>query len=422
MLSVAQLFKFKVLRLMRNLYAFEGKRMPAPSPTGACDTALLVALCALAGGGYLWIYAPVPSPPSSPPPPLSPPSIPLLQYGLHGVDPACCVAEVQTDEGLVFPSPETFYRDYVLENRPLIFRGGARSQTAFRRWADDAYVVASGNAGGAGREARVEMAEEFKVGASGTWREDFASFFRSYTSPAYDGYMFTPLPNAMRKDLAVPPFMHSAPFVGAVIELNMWVSGGGTVGHMHFDQYDNLNCQMDGRKEIILVAPANARAVLGDEIPRVSFDADNFDARNLTTAAQAPFYKVMLERGDCLFLPTLWLHQIRSPRDARNFNVNVWFSLWSQKRGLKGVPRQVGNGVAGATFHDPFVSAAQTQAFKQGRGPHPFDVLRKDFARVLRESKEVLSNGSSTFPFPTNRGDPLVDELPETFFDTTGRE
>ena len=39
------------------------------------------------------------------------------------------------------------------------------------------------------------------------------------------------------------------------------------------------------------------------------------------------YYRVLMEEGDCLYIPYLWYHQVNSFANPQNMNlaVNVWF-------------------------------------------------------------------------------------------------
>ncbi len=111
---------------------------------------------------------------------------------------------------------------------------------------------------------------------------------------------------------------------------NLWISHRGVFTQSHFDELENFNIALEGRKRFVL-APPGSRAYyprslkqgFGDKSQ--VFDFDDVDpARFPRIAAKlARRREVVLEPGQMLYLPLGWWHQAES-LDAMNINVNFW--------------------------------------------------------------------------------------------------
>ncbi len=130
---------------------------------------------------------------------------------------------------------------------------------------------------------------------------------------------------------AAKMFGYQAPLNSA----NLWVSYRGLFGRSHFDEFENFNVQLEGRKHFILLPPGRAdyytRSALrgfGHHSQAASFD--EFDHRRFPRlAARLPQRRdIVLEPGQMLYLPLGWWHQVDSLDDV-NININFW--LWDLK-------------------------------------------------------------------------------------------
>lgn len=111
---------------------------------------------------------------------------------------------------------------------------------------------------------------------------------------------------------------------------NIWVSHRGVFTQSHFDEFENFNVGLVGRKRFILTPPGfwdyYPRSVMrgfGDKSQ--AFDFDDVDlARFPRLAAKlARRRDFILEPGQMLYLPLGWWHQAES-LDEMNINMNFW--------------------------------------------------------------------------------------------------
>lgn len=121
-------------------------------------------------------------------------------------------------------------------------------------------------------------------------------------------------------------------FGSSLYAANLWVSHRNVFTKNHFDEFENFNIALEGRKRFI-VAPPGARAYYprsmwkgyGDKSQ--VFDLDDVDLQRFPRiAAKLPERRdFVLEPGHMLYLPLGWWHQAES-LDPLNINVNFWLT------------------------------------------------------------------------------------------------
>uniref|UniRef100_A0AAU2JHD9 Cupin-like domain-containing protein n=1 Tax=Streptomyces sp. NBC_00049 TaxID=2903617 RepID=A0AAU2JHD9_9ACTN len=111
---------------------------------------------------------------------------------------------------------------------------------------------------------------------------------------------------------------------------NLWISHRGVFTQSHFDELENFNIALEGRKRFVLAPPGfweyyprSLKDGFGDK-SRV-FDFDDVDwARYPRLASKlAQRRELILEPGQMLYLPLGWWHQAES-LDEMNINMNFW--------------------------------------------------------------------------------------------------
>jgi hypothetical protein len=111
---------------------------------------------------------------------------------------------------------------------------------------------------------------------------------------------------------------------------NLWISHKGVFTQSHFDELENFNIALEGRKRFVL-APPGSWEYYPRSIPRgfgdksQAFDFDDVDARRFPklVARLAQRRELVLEPGQMLYLPLGWWHQAESLEDM-NININFW--------------------------------------------------------------------------------------------------
>ena len=92
----------------------------------------------------------------------------------------------------------------------------------------------------------------------------------------------------------------------------MWFSSGGTKSVTHTDDYENILCLLDGRKNVVLVDYYKYKDIVGSIIDvhdgsYSSMDVDSVDFTKYKGIETIEYYNVELNAGDCLYIPLKWL-------------------------------------------------------------------------------------------------------------------
>lgn len=113
---------------------------------------------------------------------------------------------------------------------------------------------------------------------------------------------------ALAADFSLPPLFPRERFFSSVLR----VSSEGTQLWPHYDICDNVLVQVTGRKRVVLWPPhdVNNLYVEGSSSPVVDVDDAAALARFPRLASAAP-RECVLEPGDALFIPALWIHHVR---------------------------------------------------------------------------------------------------------------
>lgn len=121
-------------------------------------------------------------------------------------------------------------------------------------------------------------------------------------------------------------FDYEAPLNSA----NIWVSYNGLLGRNHFDEFENFNIQLEGRKRFVMLPPGRKnyyiRSVLhGYGHHSKARRVDSLDPRRYPrlVAMLSQRRDIVLEPGQMLYLPLGWWHQVDG-LDRVNININFW--------------------------------------------------------------------------------------------------
>jgi lysine-specific demethylase 8 len=151
----------------------------------------------------------------------------------------------------------------------------------------------------------------------------FEDFLNAYNTS--DIYMVNDMPEGMKDEWPLPNFLLCGGYTEHMAYVNVWFSSGGTKSVLHSDSMENFHCVVSGRKEFIMFEPRYSQDI-GPEHEQLGYyhiDVDSVDMLKYTNLSSIPWYKAVIDSGDCLYLPYHWLHQVNSY--GRNLGVNVWW-------------------------------------------------------------------------------------------------
>ncbi|MFY8149737.1 MAG: cupin-like domain-containing protein [Prochlorococcaceae cyanobacterium] len=128
-------------------------------------------------------------------------------------------------------------------------------------------------------------------------------------------------------------------------ERNLWISPKGTRTALHFDAVENLNLQIEGSKSFLIFAPRIKNMHCNPLNSQAAY-ISSVDPRS-ENACYSDFPReegedVVLHKGDMLYLPYGWWHQVDTIGD-QNMNANYW---WFPRIKLATYPRQTARGAA----------------------------------------------------------------------------
>ena len=142
---------------------------------------------------------------------------------------------------------------------------------------------------------------------------------------------------------------------------NLWIGSTPTVSPLHYDDYENLLCQIKGQKEVILFPPNDHKNLYYVGRPKGTLqysypgqftrDRTKVESRSVVFGSSVniddpnfirhPLYKnshpirALLKPKDVLYLPAYWHHEVQSiphddddddDNDGINVAVNFWFA------------------------------------------------------------------------------------------------
>ncbi|CAH3016527.1 unnamed protein product [Porites evermanni] len=224
--------------------------------------------------------------------------------------------EVEVYEG--FPTPEEFYKKFVIMPKPVLFRGGAMLSPAYRLWNEEYFLSFPES------EEHLVVVEAEKKENRTTPGEEvfFAKFVRDLHSSGQ--YMVSSVPQFLRQDVYLPvPISCPNIIQGNLVQDMMWLSSGGTKSVLHNDHAENIMCVFKGTKEFFLIDEKYQDLVNVTERGYSDVDVDRVDLYKYPGLYEIEHHFAFIEPGDCLYVPFLWVHHVRSY--GLNIAVNIWW-------------------------------------------------------------------------------------------------
>ncbi|KAL4233739.1 hypothetical protein ACF0H5_008419 [Mactra antiquata] len=220
-----------------------------------------------------------------------------------------------------FPSAEEFFENYVKPLKPVKMKGAAKMSSAFGKWTDD-YFLAQDEADvhKVSVETKKKESREQDVESM-----SFKEFVSKYNHTEH--YMVDGVPKYLRHEIMIPcPLQCEQLMDNDFVDNVMWYSSGGTKSVVHTDSVDNINCLYRGEKTLVFVDPSKYGDKVDIDKPQGAYstmDVDSVDYTKFPGMSEVEFYHVDITAGDCLYIPYLWIHQVRSY--GSNLAVNIWW-------------------------------------------------------------------------------------------------
>ena len=112
-----------------------------------------------------------------------------------------------------------------------------------------------------------------------------------------------------------------------IVQSNLWLGPKGTKSALHFDLLNNFFFQLYGSKTFFLVCPNSLFKIypsspFGPSPNSSIIDLLNINEGNFPKIKEVNIFKVTLQAGSCLFLPSCWWHQVISHETS--ISINIW--------------------------------------------------------------------------------------------------
>ncbi|XP_066275807.1 uncharacterized protein [Branchiostoma lanceolatum] len=296
-------------------------------------------------------------------------------------------------ERIPMPTRAEFFHNYVKHSRPVIITGAMDQWNVLKKWSNEFLRERLGK-----KEVHIKLTSggEYEGVEEASLWEDFGTFqiplqlrdqlpfpdlvvVRPATMNLKFGKFLDMIEETARLEVknmsayleysSIPQYMPTLqadipgfPFVNDLLSrrhLNMWLSDGNTLGKLHFDPFDNLLCQISGKKEVILFEPHDNTRLYEAHIPDGILEFNNrtgkFRRKTLLGRicavmspvdilkpnfkrfpkfAEAVPVNCTIEEGEVLYMPAHWWHEVQSYPSStqhRNLAINFWYEPFLTK-------------------------------------------------------------------------------------------
>ncbi|CAH0556760.1 unnamed protein product [Brassicogethes aeneus] len=276
----------------------------------------------------------------------------------------CAISELSYEETEKPNWPLKFYREYVSKNVPVIIRGGARLMPAVQKWSSDYFrtklsdksvtvaLTPNGYADGLNKsetgvffvlpeEKEVKFDEFLTI--LDQKQDNLIAYIQRQNSNLTQDFL------EIVDDVGMEIHWASAAFDKKPDAVNFWMGDQRAITSMHKDPYENIYCVIDGYKDFILIPPTdlpfvptqtyqvkryenvttNRYEMVNDDsvtdVKWVAIDPLNPDYDKYPEFKKAHLYKFRLNKGDMLYLPSLWFHHLQQSHKC--IAVNYWYDM-----------------------------------------------------------------------------------------------
>lgn len=245
----------------------------------------------------------------------------------------------------------------MIKRKPIVLRGLVFGADAIDKWSDSYLNREYGHLDMkiTERKQRYDRTEEKKV------QMKLKDFLKSYRSD--DFYLKTIVPEEMMKEIPMPQLVNCGvysqsitnnydtknkllrndenkskfvlPKLAQLVEPYLWISAGETSSLIHSHPEHNLHCVLDGRKDFILIATDQFTDKWRQKLDfyetfthsaewYAKIDVDKVNVFKYKLLSGIIWQYTTLKAGDCVFIPSDYIHQIRS--HGRSISNSIYFT------------------------------------------------------------------------------------------------
>jgi len=243
-------------------------------------------------------------------------NIQFLEKSMLAVESKPTIAAVCDIDAVDTITPQSFKRDYIDTNSPLLMRKVTANWPAMQKWSFDFFANLS-----LPKRVFLEMNNVLQGGGQYEVME-YSDYIRRMADddsgqPAPKGYL-----SVFKVFTAFPELANDVDF-SLLSQFKLkntpkgWIGPAGTVTGYHVDWGDNVLAQICGRKEVRLVAPADSKYMYPSQrfdqgTLSSELDVDNYNAQQFPLFEKAIEYRIIIQPGEMLFIPRGWWHHVRS--------------------------------------------------------------------------------------------------------------
>lgn len=226
------------------------------------------------------------------------------------------------------PSMETFFRDYLSQNKPVILENCINHWPALEKWKDQNYFIKLAGM----RTIPVELGRDYTNEDWGQKLMTMEEFIKShiFCPDGPIGYLaqyqlFNHIPE-LKQDIIVPEYCCFSDNDKGT-DIMSWFGPKGTLSPLHYDAKKNLLAQVVGDKHMFLFPPKDSEYLYpyDDELLHNTAQVDprNPDFEKFPKYKEVKPYYCTLSAGQMLYIPPKWWHCVESL--SVSFSVSFWW-------------------------------------------------------------------------------------------------
>ncbi|XP_068630186.1 bifunctional peptidase and arginyl-hydroxylase JMJD5 [Battus philenor] len=226
------------------------------------------------------------------------------------------------------PDMETFYKDYIMQEKPVVLENCIDHWPAIEKWKDQNYFLKLAGM----RTVAIELGRDY---TNTEWTQKLMTieeFIKNhiFNSNGPIGYLaqyqlFDHIPE-LKQDIFEPEYCCFSD-TNEPVDINAWYGPQGTLSPLHYDSKRNLLAQVVGKKQIFLFSPKDTdylypyEDTLLHNTAQVDPRRPNFE--KFPKYKEARPYYCTLSPGQMLYIPPKWWHCVESL--SLSFSVSFWW-------------------------------------------------------------------------------------------------